>query len=204
MESRSTEARRRRGGGWPGTLLDVAAGVDLPRRTLGGAARSVACRSRRRTRRRTAGALGGRAPRRCRGCAGTLDLARLHRGRVRRPAFSISATRRGAHAVLHADTRHFWEIRPQHYERYVPSRRANAVLLGIRGSVLHGDRDNTVSMRIATRLRLAAAQPSRMIPASCVVLTEHGPLRGTSNARRPRPGTPRATGCSLRRALSRS
>ncbi len=89
------------GGGWPATLLDVAAGVDLLA-DLEAPLDLVACRGRRTLGGRTTRALGGIPPDTAGGCARCGSAGRYRRSRLTgRPARSHARSR--SHAVVHAD-----------------------------------------------------------------------------------------------------
>jgi acetyl esterase/lipase len=157
------------GGGWPGTFDDVAAGIDA----LDGIDAPLDLSLVSAVGHSAGGHLGfwaaarpmlpadapGAAPRvliqAAVSQAGVLDLA-LAAGLMP----SSSPTR----ALLGDPTRH--------YERYVLASPRERLPLGISQLVLHGDRDDTVSMRIATSYAAAAHEVGD--PCELVVLSHTG------------------------------
>ena len=157
--------------------------------------RSILASTRNRTfGRRPARALGGRSldvARRRAGClAAGRDRGRRLAGRRPRPH-----ARGGAHAVVDADEGAARRPTSQ-YDRYVLASPRERLPLGIPQLVLHGDRDDTVSMRIATSYATAARQAGD--PCELRVLTQ--PATSSTSTRATKPGTSRGSGSSIRRA----
>ena len=81
-----------------------------------------------------------------------------------------------------------------HYERYVLASPRERLPLGIPQLVLHGDRDNSVSMRIATSYAAAARDAGDTCGSSC----SHARVTSSTSTRTAKRGTLLATGSSLR------
>ncbi len=178
------------GGGWPDTFLDVAACIDLLADLDAplDLERVVAVGH-------SAGgqlALWAPGARRCR-TTRREPTTRPDRGRSlagRRPR---PRTRRGARCRPRRRRGRCSEIPREHHERYVLASPRERLPLGIPQLVLHGDRDDTVSLRIATSYASAARAAGD--PCELVVLTRTRPLRAHRRRRR---GVARREGLAAR------
>ena len=193
VEPRVPARRRRRR--MARDFLDVAAGVDA----LAGARRAARPRAGRRGR-----ALGGR-PARALGRRRGPTLPDDAPGSRPRVAIAAAVSQAGVLDLALAaglmpsstPTRALLGDPTKHYERYVLASPRERLPLGIPQLVLHGDRDDTVSMRIATSYAAAARAGRRPVRAR---RPDRGPATSSTSTPAPRPGTSRATGWSLRRA----